>query len=119
MNIHNGWESDADWHVEERQWYVNTLASKDGWSISAPYYDEQTGGYCVTFSKAVYDSESGSFMGIFGIDFFIEKLVNILGGSYAENGYAFWADPAGEIINHPYGVYQMSRDSVTNISALP
>ena len=115
----NGWEPDADWHVEERQWYIDTLASKDGWSISAPYYDEQTGGYCVTLSKVVYDSESGEFLGIFGIDFFMDKLVNILGGSYTESGYAFLVDPEGEIINHPYGVYQMSRDSVTNISTLP
>ena len=117
--MNNGWEPDADWHVEERQWYIDTLASKDGWNISAPYYDEQTGGYCVTLSKVVYDSRNGDFLGIFGIDFFMEKLVNILGGSYTESGYAFLVDPEGEIINHPYGVYQMSRDSVTNISTLP
>ena len=115
----NGWEPDADWRVEERQWYVDTLAARDGWSISTPYFDEQTGGYCVTLSKVVYDSESGAFLGIFGIDFFMEKLVDILGGSYTESGYAFLVDPQGEIINHPYGVYQMSRDSITNIGALP
>ena len=115
----NGWEPDADWHVEERQWYIDTLGSKDGFSISAPYYDEQTGGYCVTLSEIVYDDESGDFLGIFGIDFFMDKLVNILGGSYTESGYAFLVDPDGEIINHPYGVYQMSQDSVTNISTLP
>lgn len=41
--MNNGWEPDEDWRVEERQWYLDTLASPDGWSISAPYYDEQTG----------------------------------------------------------------------------
>ena len=115
----NGWEPDADWHVEERQWYVDTLASKDGWSISAPYYDEQTGGYCVTLSKIVNDAETGEFLGIFGIDFFMEKLIDILGGSYTETGYSFLVDPEGEIINHPYGVYQMSMDGATNVSTLP
>ena len=115
----NGWEPDEDWHVEERQWYIDTLSAKEDWSISAPYYDEQTGGYCVTISKMVYDSESGEFLGIFGIDFFMEKLIDILGGSYTENGYAFLVDPEGEIINHPYGVYQMSQDKVTNIGELP
>lgn len=115
----NGWEPDADWHVEERQWYIDTLGSKDGFSISAPYYDEQTGGYCITLSEMVYDAENGDFLGVFGIDFFMDKLVNILGGSYTENGYAFLVDPDGEIINHPYGVYQMSQESVTNISTLP
>ena len=115
----NGWEPDEDWHVEERQWYRDTLSAKEGFSISAPYYDEQTGGYCVTISKMVYDAESGEFLGIFGIDFFMEKLIDILGGSYTENGYAFLVDPEGEIINHPYGVYQMSQDKVTNIGELP
>ena len=115
----NGWEPDENWHVEERQWYIDTLSAKDGWNISAPYYDEQTGGYCVTFSKIVYDSENGDFLGIFGIDFFMEKLIDILGGSYTENGYAFLADTEGWIINHPYGIYQMARDSVTNIGTLP
>lgn len=115
----NGWEPDADWHVEERQWYIDTLSAKEGWSISAPYYDEQTGGYCVTLSKVVCDAENGEFLGIFGIDFFMEKLIDILGGSYTESGYAFLVDPEGEIINHPYGVYQMSQDATTNIGTLP
>ena len=115
----NGWEPDEDWHVEERQWYIDTLSAKEGWSISAPYYDEQTGGYCVTISEVVYDDESGEFIGIFGIDFFMEKLIDILGGSYTESGYAFLVDPEGEIINHPYGIYQMSQDSMTNVATLP
>ena len=115
----NGWEPDDDWHVEERQWYIDTISSKEGWSISAPYYDEQTGGYCLTISKVVYDAKTGKFLGVFGIDFFMEKLIDILGGSYTKDGYAFLVDPEGGIINHPYGVYQMSQDNVTNIGTLP
>ena len=117
--MNNGWEPDEDWHVEERQWYMDTMASKEGWSISAPYYDEQTGGYCVTISKAVYDAESGGFLGVFGIDFFMDKLVDILGDSYFEDGYAFLVDSEGRIINHPYGEYQMSQDREKNIAGLP
>ena len=114
----NGWEPDEGWHVEERQWYIDTSASENGWNISAPYYDEQTGGYCLTISKMVYDAENGSFLGIFGIDFFMDKLVDILGDSYTETGYAFLVDPEGEIINHPYGDYQMTQDHVTNVQSL-
>ena len=119
--MNNGWEPDEDWRVEERQWYIDTMAAEDGWSISAPYYDEQTGGYCVTISERVYDAKTGEFLGNFGIDFFMDKLVDVLGGSYSDHGYAFLVDTNGDIINHPYGGYQMSLDSQTNVSdpALP
>lgn len=116
--MNNGWEPEADWHVEERQWYIDTLASESGWSISAPYYDEQTGGYCVTISEMVIDAKSGEFLGIFGIDFFMDKLVQILGDSYSDTGYAFLVDTEGDIINHPYGNYQMSQENKTNVSDL-
>lgn len=117
--MNNGWEPDPDWHVEERQWYIDTLESETGWSISAPYYDEQTGGYCVTISERVYDAETGEFLGNFGIDFFMDKLVEILGDSYSDSGYAFLVDTEGDIINHPYGSYQMTQDGKTNVSELP
>ena len=114
--MNNGWLPPEGWHVEERQWYIDTLASAEGWTISAPYLDEQTGLYCVTFAERVYDSESGAFLGNFGIDFFMDKLIAILGGSYSDNGYAFLADPEGIIVNHPYGSYQMSESNGVNIS---
>ncbi|MBO6215384.1 MAG: response regulator, partial [Lachnospiraceae bacterium] len=77
------------------------------------------GGYCLTISEAVYDHENGEFLGVFGIDFFMDKLVDILGDSYFEDGYAFLVDAEGRIINHPYGEYQMSREKETNIASLP
>lgn len=116
--MNTGWKPDADWHVEERQWYIDTLAAKDKWSISAPYYDEQTGYYCVTISEQVLDVRTGRFLGIFGIDFYMDKLINILGDSYSDSGYAFLADAQGDIINHPYGSYQMSVMNKTNVSEM-
>ena len=117
--MNNGWLPDPDWHVEERQWYIDTLASEKGWSISSPYFDEQTGGYCITVSQRVYSDETGEFLGIFAIDFFMDKLVDILGGSYTDTGYAFLVDPQGEIINHPYGSYQMSQETTRNVADSP
>ncbi|MCR5742329.1 MAG: response regulator [Lachnospiraceae bacterium] len=116
--MNNGWEPDENWKVEERQWYIDTLNSKTGWSVSAPYYDEQTGIYCVTISERVYDDETGEFIGNFGIDFYMDKLIRILSDSYSEEGYAFLADGKGDIINHPYGMYQMSVNDATNVSEL-
>ncbi len=117
--MNNGWlPEDENWHVEDREWYKTSLASETGWSVSEPYYDEQTGGYCITISECVYDSKTGKFLGIFGIDFFMDKLVEILGDSYTNSGYAFLVDKEGDIINHPYGSYQMSEESMTKVSDL-
>ncbi len=117
--MNNGWEPEPGWKVEERQWYKDTIASENGYNISAPYYDEQTGFYCVTFSERVYDSRNGAFLGNFGIDFYMDKLIGILGDSYSDEGYAFLADAQGEIINHPFGRYQMAVDSTTRVGDLP
>ena len=117
--MNNGWEPDEDWHVEERDWYKDLMNSDNNWLISSPYYDEQTGFYCVTFAEKVYDHETGEFLGNFGIDFYMDKLVDILGDSYTDSSYAFLVDASGEIINHPYGKYQMSENGSTNIVKLP
>ncbi len=115
--MNNGWEPDENWHVEERQWYIDTIASKDNFSISAPYLDEQTRLYCITLSKIVYD-EKGNFIGVLGIDYYLDKLIGILGESYTDLGYAFITDVDGNIINHPKEEYQMKSDSSVNAADL-
>ena len=72
--MNNGWTSpDPDWRVESRPWYVNAEKSVAGFSISAPYYDAQTGIYCVTMSQLIFGPK-GEFVGIFGISSFGQKL---------------------------------------------
>ena len=114
--MNNGWLPPEGWKVEDRQWYKDTEKSDDGFNISAPYYDEQTGLYCVTLSQIVY-GPNGEFLGIFGIDFFLDKLIQILDESYTRDGYAFLVDKNGIIINHPNSSYQMSVDKFTPVSA--
>ncbi|MCR5432615.1 MAG: response regulator [Lachnospiraceae bacterium] len=116
--MNNGWEPAPDAPVEERPWYIDLMKSREGWIVTAPYYDQPTGGYCVTIAETVLDSVTGEFVGNFGIDFYMDTLVNILGDSYSDTGYAFLVDNNGDIINHPYGKYQMTSDSRTNISDL-
>ena len=117
--MNNGWKPEPGFDIAARPWYVGALESKTGWCITAPYYDEQTGGYCVTISEQVNNAETGEFMGVFGIDFYMDKLVDIMGDSYSDEGYAFLVDTEGYIINHPYGKYQMSQDSRTSVLELP
>ena len=116
--MNNGWQPEADWKVEERDWYKKTEKSDEGYSISDPYYDEQTGNYCITISKMVY-GESGEFLGIFGIDLYMDKIIDIFGEKYSEDEYVFLVDSNGDIINHPNPTYQMSENGKVNVRETP
>lgn len=116
--MNNGWQPEPGWKVEDRDWYKSTMNSKDGFSISEPYYDEQTGNYCITMSEKVY-SQSGDFIGVFAIDLYMDKIISIFGESYSEQEYVFLVDPNGNIINHPNPQYQITKSSMTNIAGTP
>ncbi len=109
--MNNGWQPEPGWKVEDRQWFMDSMASEaaDGFNISSPYYDEQTGLYCVTMSERVYNG-SGDFIGIFGIDFYLDKLTEILSESYTDQSYAFLVDCDGNIINHPDKEYELNNN---------
>ena len=113
--MNNGWESpDPNWKVNERPWYIETEHSVSGFSISSPYLDDQTGLYCVTMSKIVF-SANNEFVGIFAIDFYIDRLTHVLDASYTKESYAFLVDRNGVIINHPNNNYQLSKTNMTEI----
>ena len=114
--MNNGWESnDPNWHVEKRPWYIETENSVSGFSVSAPYYDAQTGLYCVTVAQLIFNDKN-EFIGIFAIDFYIDRLIQVLGKSYTQDSYAFLVDRNGIIINHPNVNYQLSKSRMTDIS---
>ncbi|MBP5262722.1 MAG: response regulator [Clostridiales bacterium] len=113
--MNNGWVPDEDWHVQDRQWYKDTIKSDSGFSISAPYIDSQTGVYCITFSKVMY-GKNQEFIGVFAIDFYLNKLINIFGEGSSTNEYAFLADNEGNIINHPNKKYEMTSVSSVNVA---
>lgn len=117
--MNNGWEPNPDWHVEERPWYLETMSSENenGFNVSTPYLDEQTGLYCVTISQIAYD-RYGNMIGLLGIDYYLDKLITILGESYTDNGYAFLTDSDYTILNHPYSGYEMTSDSSFNAGTL-
>ena len=112
--MNNGWEPEEDDRPETRPWYRATERAPDGFNISAPYLDAQTGAYCITLSRVVY-GEQGQFLGIFGVDFFLDKLVHVLGESYTSRGYAFLVDSDGVIVNHPNDAYQMGEDQAVSV----
>ena len=113
--MNNGWKPPADIRPETRQWYIDTVNSDEGFNITAPYFDVQTGLYCITLSQIVH-SKTGEFLGVFAIDFFLDKLIHILDASYTYNSYAFLVDKNGIIISHPNINYQMNTKGSTKIS---
>ena len=116
MVMNNGWVPEPDYVEEERIWYTGALTAED-FNITEPYYDARTGEYCITFSKVVR-SDSGEFYGVFAIDFYLDVLMDILGESYSEQGYAFLVDKNGLIIDHPNSDYEFSDEDSVNIHDL-
>ena len=116
MVMNNGWVPEEDYVEEERIWYTGALTAED-FNITEPYYDARTGEYCITFSKMVV-SDSGEFYGVFAIDFYLDVLMEILGESYSEQGYAFLVDKNGLIIDHPNSDYEFSDKDSVNIHDL-
>ncbi|MCH5268722.1 MAG: response regulator [Lachnospiraceae bacterium] len=116
MVMNNGWVPEEDYVEEERIWYTGALTAED-FNITEPYYDARTGEYCVTFSKVV-KSDKGEFYGVFAIDFYLDVLMDILGESYSDRGYAFLVDRNGLIIDHPNPDYEFSDDHSVNVHEL-
>ena len=115
--MNNGWESpDPNWRVEQRGWYIDTLKSENNLSVSAPYYDDQTGLYCLTISQKVY-GKNNEFLGVIAADFFLDKLIHILDASYTQKSYAFLVDKNGVIVSHPNRNYQMNTKTSTEIAS--
>ena len=110
--MNNGWTPDPDFDVAGREWYQNAI-DNDEIAITAPYQDVQTGSYCITFSKRVV--VDGKVIGVFGIDFYMDKLISLLSESYEKENYAFLIDKTGLIITHPSDKYQLNGDVSVNV----
>ena len=105
--MNNGWLPPEEFDITERDWYKMAI-DNDDIAITEPYLDKQTGQYCVTFSKRVVCD--GRTIGVFGIDIYMNKLTDILAGSYQGDDYAFLVGQNGVIITHPNDEYQLSTD---------
>ncbi len=117
--MNNGWTPDETYILQAYPWYADTMSEQesDGFHISKPYYDTQEQVYCLTFSKRVY-RQDGSFLGVLAVDFYLDRLIDVLEEAYTTDGYAFLTSDNGIIINHPNEGYQLSDSNSVNVDNL-
>lgn len=109
-----GWQPPEDFDVTQREWYLKAQENPDRVYISAPYVDEQSGGICITLSKATY--KNGKVIGVVGMDMYMNDLVSLMQDSYQGNDYCFLTDSSGLLLTHPNKAYELSVSSSTSLS---
>ena len=115
VKMNNGWEPDADFRLDSRDWYKETMKLEGDLNISAPYYDAQTGQCCITMSKMLFD-KNGQFLCVIGADYYMDSIFNASSGGFTSYEYSFMVDQQGNIINHPNKEYRMSENNMVSLS---
>lgn len=108
-----GWQPPDDFIVTEREWYKGAQADPDSVYISDPYVDEQSGGICITLSKAT--CRDGKVAGVVGMDMYMDNLVSLIEESYTGNSYVFLATADGTILVHPNDKYSLSVENTSTV----
>jgi methyl-accepting chemotaxis protein len=108
-----GWQPPDDFVVTTREWYQKAQENPDEVYISEPYADMQSGGICITLSKATY--RNGKVAGVVGMDMYMDDLVSLIEESYTGSGYVFMTTASGTILTHPNADYALSVDSTPTL----
>ena len=93
-----GWEAPEGFDHRTRDWYIGAKEAEDFY-VSEPYLDEQSGQYCITFSKSMI--KDGEFQGVCGIDLYLDNIRALMESSYEGKAYAFLVSAANTIVTHP------------------
>lgn len=110
-----GWEPPADFVVTERTWYIEAKENPEDIFISEPYLDEQSGGFCITLSKAVM--VDGDFVGVVGLDLYMDNIIELVASNNnAKSGYSFLVSKDGTILTHKSEDLALSVDHSENIA---
>ena len=103
-----GWQPPEDFDHRTREWYTAAKDLEEGVYVTEPYLDEQSGGYCITISKKVM--MNGTFVGVCGMDMYLNDIVDLMQGTYIKNTYAFLVSGGNTILTHPSEELALSND---------
>ena len=104
-----GWVPPADFDHRTREWYTSSKDLEEGVYVSEPYLDVQSGGYCITIAKPMVSN--GTFLGVCGMDLYMDDMVGLMESSYQDKSYAFLVSKANTIITHPNEEWMIQGDT--------
>ena len=108
-----GWQPPEGFVVTEREWYKEAQADPESVYVSAPYVDEQSGGICITLSKAT--RRNGEVAGVVGMDMYMDNLVSLIEKSYSASSYVFLTTADGKILVHPEDEFSIQVDNMPTV----
>lgn len=103
-----GWQPPADFDHRTREWYTGAKELEEGVYVSEPYMDEQSGGCCITISKKMM--VNGEFIGVCGMDMYMDDLVKLMEDTYGKSSYAFLVSGGNTILTHPSDEFALSEE---------
>ena len=113
----SGWIPEAGYNAKDRDWYKDAVDS-DGYYISAPYSDAESGGLVITISKNI--KINNNLVGVISLDVPIDKLKEFINNlTYEDGSYAFIIDDKEQIIVHPNEDIMPKDGKILKISDFP
>lgn len=110
-----GWTPPDDFIVMEREWYMKAKENPEDIYITEPYVDEQSGGFCITLSKAIV--VDGEFVGVVGIDMYLDNIISMVSVEENKSSYSFLVSEQGIILTHPSSELALSTDNSVTIDS--
>lgn len=108
-----GWEPPANFVVTERAWYIGAQEKPDEVYISEPYLDEQSGGFCITISKAL--EVDGNVVGVVGLDMYMDNIIALVEDEQTNQGYSFLVSQEGTILTHVSDKLELTTEHSENM----
>lgn len=97
----DGYITDASFDITQRVWY-QLLEQNPGVSILTPAYEDASTGKLIVTAAMPYTDESGTLVGVIGIDLSLDNLVEFFSQiTIGEQGYITVYDSNQNIIYHP------------------
>ncbi|MBM7690927.1 methyl-accepting chemotaxis protein [Peribacillus deserti] len=95
-------ELPADFDPTGRPWYTAAVQAPEKSMWTEPYKDASTGEYVVTVVKPVLDPQSGTVLGVVGLDLNLSGLTEMINQTKAGySGYSVLLDQKGMALVHP------------------